>query len=159
MTSADIVTTVGTLLRACPVCGLETPQDEVMVQAFVLRRRDKRARWWRRREPVCTGCAAKGHVESPDGLTSVRGVSGWAGVRPVACVACGQLVILRPDKRRKIKACSDPCRLTAYARSVPTVVTKCEGCLARMEGRADRRFCSPACRQWAYRRRAELDRA
>lgn len=72
-------------------------------------------------------------------------------------MVCELPVLLPVDKRRKVDACSDLCRTRFYARPVELIVTECEDCGCEMTGRSDLRFCSPACRQRAYRRRVAAD--
>lgn len=71
----------------------------------------------------------------------------------VNCVVCGLPVLLPVDMRRKVDVCADLCRSRFYAKPVELAVTTCGGCGSEMTRRSDLRFCSPACRQRAYRRR------
>ncbi len=122
-----------------------------MVRATVARK--ARRSWDFSREPVCQGCARAMVSESAD--RRVRATVPAFGDQPVPCVSCRLPVLFQPDPRRKLDACSDVCRLRYYAkrRVAPLVTPTCDGCGEPMTGRADRRYCSPACRQRAYRQR------
>ncbi|WP_148045239.1 hypothetical protein [Arthrobacter oryzae] len=73
------------------------------------------------------------------------------------CQNCALPILLAPSKLRKTAFCSSRCRvadLRAKQKAVRVVVTyACAGCGAEMHGRTDRKYCSPACRQKAYRSR------
>jgi hypothetical protein len=63
----------------------------------------------------------------------------------------------RPPSRQRVPAfCTDACRkATRRARDAAGVGGQCEGCRDTLpDGRSDRRFCSNACRQLAYRWRS-----
>ena len=148
-----------TVPNNCPVCGEVIPADVAAVRAHVRSRRNRRG-WsnsWTRRELICQSCAGKMWGESADGLTEFMAPSVTDAVT-VSCEACDRLVMLTPDSRRKVNVCSDRCRNTYYAehrKSVAIAVTHvCAECGVVMHGRADRKFCSSACRQRAYRVRA-----
>lgn len=147
------VTDMGTPLRVCPICSTEVPTDTPMVAAQVYRRKSRRHSYApRRREPICTSCASTAFPESADGTVSA--IHDGVDHDAVPCEACGLLVLIRPDKRRKVTACSDRCRLSRYkTRSVPTSVT-CDVCGNAFEARAGAHYCSAACRQKAYRDRS-----
>lgn len=73
------------------------------------------------------------------------------------CQHCALPILLAPSKLRKAAFCSSRCRiadLRAKQKAVQVAVTyACAGCGAEIHGRADRKYCSPACRQKAYRNR------
>lgn len=145
--------------RTCALCLEPIPDEEQAVQARVSYYRTRR-RWvrpaWSGRAVICLHCATLGQYQpSADGLRDARYPEPAERAEPVPCVNCGLPVILRVDKRRKVAACSDSCRAQFYASNKPVTkaVTPCEGCGAEMTGRTDRRYCSPACRQRAYRQR------
>lgn len=126
-----------------------------MVRALVYRR-GRRVRSGGH-EPVCLSCLPDraGMATSPDGKTSAH-TFGFR-LSPQPCETCQRPVIVVEDARRKIVTCSDLCRSRQYRRPVTDDVTRlCEGCGDEMTGRGDRRYCSSACRQRAYRRRARL---
>ena len=120
------------------------------------------------RELVCQRCAKDGPRVGDVSCREVGPWLVWGGVgygypppREAACTVCGRTV-LRPVfwKPTGEVTCSDRCRLRAYrarvtaARRTQTRGTlRCGRCGAAMTGRADRRYCSPACRQRAYRNR------
>lgn len=148
------VTGMGTRIGECPLCG-DRVQDAPMVDAEVGRRAARNRRAWWTRQPICTACAATGHrPESADGKTLA-----WIDVNAtqhpvVTCEACEQQLHMKPDKRRKRVTCSNSCRQKLYkTKRVPLAVT-CDGCgNTYAPVRSDSRFCSPACRQKAYRER------
>lgn len=137
--------------HACAVCETVIPADVAGVQSRVTISRRRNGRGTTLRHVICKACASTYRAESPDGRR--RAIFSSRRVEQVNCVVCGLPVFLPVDKRRKVDACSDLCRSRFYTRSVETVVTVCEGCGSDMTGRSDLRFCSPACRQRAYRRR------
>lgn len=111
--------------------------------------------------PICSTCWGDADDsiyrvrESADGKRRAIDRSISSGRETVTCAACGRSVSVPIDKRRKVNVCSDLCRSRVYdARRVTEAVTHpCEGCGTGITGRADRRYCSPACRQRAYRQR------
>lgn len=110
-------------------------------------------RRWRQDEPVCQRCGTKGG-RSADGKVSCWSPGGTL-TAPAPCITCGLLVQVREDKRRTLHTCSAKCRVRHYGQRVTDEqqVLACQGCGSRMTGRADRRYCSPACRQRAHRQR------
>jgi predicted nucleic acid-binding Zn ribbon protein len=141
--------------RTCAICETPIPDDVPAVQSPVTisLRRNGRGRTLRR--VICEGCAATYRAESPDGRR--RAVHSFQRRERTNCVVCDLPVLLPVDKRRKVDACSDLCRSRFYAKPVEPAVTACEGCGSATTGRSDLRFCSPACRQRAYRRRTAAD--
>jgi hypothetical protein len=141
------------MATVCAVCLNPPQEDRPLVRAQV-RRRDGR-RWISRWEAVCFDCSL---VQSEDVRVWPSGL--LSEMEQVSCVSCGVPVLLMPDPRRKVSACSDLCRVRSYyaaPRPVGQPVTghRCEGCGELMEGgRSDRRYCSSACRQSAYRERS-----
>ncbi len=135
--------------RICAVCKTEIPPDVAGVQSHVTISQRRNGRGETLRRVICQACASTYRAESRDG----RRRAGFSSqrVEQVDCVMCGLPVLLPVDKRRKVDACSDLCRSQFYAKPVEPVVTVCEGCASEMTGRSDLRFCSPACRQRAYR--------
>ena len=148
------VTTVNTY-KPCAVC--EQPIDGPVVAVDVHHRRNRHERGWTAREAVCLECVAK-----PADRTALAYVTGMAHVEswwreetPAPCAGCGRPTIVRPDGRRKVVACSSACRTASYREtSLEAVTRECDGCGAVVAGRSDRRYCSPACRQRAHRRRS-----
>lgn len=111
-------------------------------------------------ELVCQSCAVVPHAGRDDkqNLVMVAMQEFLERTEPTECEQCGVPLLLRPLRRRKRDTCSSACRAKLYKTetSVPPAVTRCEGCGTEMHGRSDRRYCSPACRQRAYRRRNRL---
>jgi hypothetical protein len=148
--------------RSCALCRTPIPDDVPAVQTRVLRwrTRARRGRHSAIRAVICDTCAVPGaRPVSPDGLRDADVPYPNQLASPVPCAVCALPVVLRADKRRKVTVCSDACRARFYAdtRSVTRPVTHCDGCGAEMHGRADRRYCSPACRQRAYRARVSAE--
>lgn len=141
--------------HTCALCL--NPISGVALQAVVgtFRTRARRGGWWHR-DAICPACVDdhRYFVVSADGLREATYPHPDERAEPDTCQACGLQVILRTSKRRKVIVCSDRCRAATYRKSVDVAVTQqCEGCGDEMTGRSDRRYCSPACRQRAYRRR------
>lgn len=141
--------------RTCAVCETPIPDDVAAVQSHVTISRRRNGHGQTLRRVICQTCASTYRAESPDG----RHRAGFSSqqVEQVDCVVCELPVLLPVDKRRKVDACSDLCRSRFYAVRVEAAVTQCEGCGSNVTGRSDARFCSPACRQRAYRRRVAAD--
>ena len=135
------------------------PDDTAGVRAKVVHRRNRRG-WgnsWTRREVICQECAGSGSGYSPDQLVRFYSPT-LASALEFSCATCRLPVLLAPDLRRTIATCSDKCRNAHYATNRASVVVAvthvCAECGAEMRGRADKKHCSPACRQRAYRARA-----
>lgn len=148
--------------RKCPICSDWIADDEPMSRQQVLYRQGRRR--WARWQPVCLSCleGRAGNLSSPDERVQVFANRSGLEVEPAPCAHCGLPVHLTPDARRKVPTCSDLCRSRHLGRArtpvEPAVTPTCEGCGDDMTGRADRRYCSSACRQRAYRRRTRLVR-
>lgn len=141
----------------CPVCGVEVGEDQPMVRTFVSHRFGRNR--WRTDEPVCLDCASgPGWARSSDGKRESWPVPAADRTDAAPCVTCGRLVAMRRDSRRTVYACSATCRTRHYKVGVTAEkqVLTCAGCGSEMTGRADRRYCSPACRQRAHRQRQEV---
>lgn len=112
---------------------------------------------------ACHRCATT-HDAGADGkenLFMVWGREFTDGWERHECRNCALPILLAPSKLRKAAFCSSRCRVAvvrAKQKAVQVPVThKCDGCGNEVVGgRADRKFCSAACRQKAYRNR-ELD--
>lgn len=147
------MTTVNTY-KPCAVC--EQPIGGPAVAIDVHRRRNRRERGWVAREAVCLECVSKPADRTAlayvDGVAHVE--SWWREETPAPCAGCGRPTIVRPDGRRRVVACSSACRTASYRENSSVTVTReCDGCGTVIAGRSDRRYCSPACRQKAHRRR------
>ena len=127
-----------------------------MVRTFVSHRRGRTR--WRSDESVCLACSGPNWARSSDGKREAQPVPIEERTDARPCETCGRLVILRRDSRRTMHVCSGTCRARQYGKRVTAEpkVLRCEGCGADMTGRADRRYCSPACRQRAHRQRQEV---
>lgn len=142
----------------CPICQTAPDNVELMVRAIVAFRSSRRS-WGgaaRKRIPICRECYAKRNtrLESPDGLTQFVSAHWTKGIE-IECDVCRLPVEVDVDPRRKVDVCSDLCRSRYYKleRPVRPSVT-CDVCGNTFAGRADARYCSPKCRQKAYRTRA-----
>lgn len=147
------VTGVGT--HECPVCGSAIAEGVPMARQLTW---VKRARSWASTWGlVCVACVASGRsvLSSDDGqlevLTDLRALR----ADPEPCACCRRPVLAVPDKRRRVMTCSSRCRSRYYSQQRVTDAGThlCEGCGAQIGGRSDRKFCSAACRQRAYRGR------
>ncbi|MGW5427919.1 hypothetical protein ACWET9_11965 [Streptomyces sp. NPDC004059] len=122
-------------------------------------------RHYRARFNICSDCYAAGFTDSgsmhPPGRERGRvvwhQVVGRGDLMPAApCAACGQLVIRNDDPLLKRVTCSQSCStsLTRIRNGNQGSGNPCETCGEPITtGRADSRYCSPACRQKAYRKR------
>lgn len=143
-------------VRLCPLC--DQPDDGPV--SYRVELWTSRTRGWRAvtRTAICATCWGTDDTyrrESADGKRVAFDQSVRSGREIIACAVCDRVVSVPVDKRRKVDVCSGVCRSRFYAaRSATEAVTHlCEGCGTAMAGRADRRYCSPACRQRAYRQR------
>ena len=109
--------------------------------------------------PICYQCAgtdehrAYSHLTRPDGRLYVRlHVIGKEGVVG-ECEGCGIYVRLPNAPHRKVFACRTACRIKRYQHTVERSVTACERCGQTFTARRGAHYCSPACRQSAYRNR------
>lgn len=146
--------------NACPVCLTEYTEENraVNVRGTMVRRSPKHA--WKHgpRGMVCQTCATT-IAAGRDGAENTVMVSIGTtldGHEKATCEHCGLPFLVRPVARRKHVACSARCRSALHRadKAVPEAVTRtCDGCGTEMTGRADRRYCSPACKQRAYRNR------
>ena len=99
--------------------------------------------------PTCVACA-----ETTGGHHSV----GWGPQIVVGCAGCHRPMVTGRDSVRRHPVCSIEClyrfRKDERARWAVKPKRLCETCgTAYRPKRADARYCSPACRQKAYRRR------
>jgi len=124
-------------------------------------------------EPVYRVCVCYGYAWPDNSYAVVRSVCAecWskhfatqAARAPGPCCACGRPVI-HSIRRRSPKhfVCSDECRRATYlaeARKRRKLHKRnCDCCGSSfMPARSDARFCSPACKQKAYRQRTRCPR-
>ncbi|GHA64064.1 hypothetical protein GCM10010330_16110 [Streptomyces tendae] len=145
--------------KTCAVCA--TPfadQPAHLVQGA----RWIRRRWWRTPLQICTDCYTdqRGYWNNDHRTLPVKwlGLVGrGAPMPPTPCVSCGQPVIRNSDPLLKRVTCSQSCSvsLTRSRNGGKGSGQPCETCGEPITtGRADSRYCKPACRQKAYRRRA-----
>lgn len=140
----------------CPICRTPITTEAPAVHVRLEHRKSRRTGWGRRLYDslVCSECSVTQNAESADGLTKIWGrafIDDWI---QADCMGCGLPVMLRPNPRRKVDVCSGSCRGKYYAARKPVEVAVthvCYECGQQMQGRADRKYCSPACRQKAYR--------
>jgi uncharacterized OB-fold protein len=107
--------------------------------------------WWYRGAPHCAACAP---------LWSASRRWGHLPHDAVPCVGCGRPVSDLGRVRRWYPSCSIRCVQRSYREKRPAVQARrarrftCPSCGEVFSPRrADSRYCCPACRQWAYRRR------
>jgi len=103
------------------------------------------------RAPICDDCIK---VPGRRGLFALRTEHErlWLGAH---CENCRRRLIVPPDARRKHACCSDRClRAVKKAGRHRVRAFTCDTCGATFPpARTDSRYCSPACRQKAYRQR------
>lgn len=137
----------------------------------------KGRRRWGAREPICEPCYMRGRIDPDSGLIVGADVDRtgdhfqwhpWPTGRgpllpPTPCEGCGLVIVRHGDPLLKHVTCSASC-LTSLsdsrnaARGNQGSGQPCETCdEAITTGRADSRYCSPKCRQKAYRRRSSID--
>lgn len=126
-------------------------------------------RRWRTRELICEPCYMRGRIDPETNIVPVDSERTadrfqwypWPTGRgellpPTACEACGLVIVRHGDPLLKRVTCSASC-LTSLTRSrngSQGSGQPCETCSEQITtGRADSRYCGPACRQKAYRRR------
>ncbi|MEH0587407.1 hypothetical protein QA942_26305 [Streptomyces sp. B21-106] len=151
---------------ACPMCDGEINGPGFLVEAS----RSKGRRRWRVRELICEPCYRRGFTTTEDGRTAttafterqrdrfewLRLVGRGREQAPEPCVACGRLVVRASDPLLKRVTCSHSCStsLTRSRNGNQGAAEPCETCGQEIAtGRADSRYCSPACRQKGYRQR------
>lgn len=113
---------------------------------------------------ACHRCATT-HNAGADGkenLFMVRAQEFTDGWERHDCQNCALPILLAPSKLRKSAFCSSRCRVAvvrARQKAVQVPVTHaCVTCGNEViGGRADRKFCSAACRQKAYRNREPVE--
>lgn len=132
--------------------------------------RSKGRRHWRVRALLCEPCYRLGWTTTEDGRTMTTGdaarrrerfewrrlVGRGAEQPPEPCAACAQMVVRGADPLLKRVTCSHSCStsLTRKRNGNQGTGQGCAECGDRIDtGRADSRYCSPACRQKAYRQR------
>ncbi|MEH0551231.1 hypothetical protein [Streptomyces sp. B21-101] len=122
-----------------------------------------RRRWWRAALAICQGChdgrRGYGNIDHKALRVQWHQLVGRGEQQPATpCVACGLLVVRNSDPLLKRVTCSQSCStsLTRSRNGNQGAAEPCETCGKEITtGRADSRYCSPACRQKAYRQRAK----
>jgi hypothetical protein len=97
-----------------------------------------------------------------DTYVCTRLLSRWSDetrAHPQPCDGCGRPVVTGYNDYRRWTVCSEPCRVAArrehQRQERVDNPDRCASCDAPMPGsRRGRRWCSPACKQRAYRERA-----
>lgn len=91
--------------------------------------------------PVCEPCAGPSAVDK-------------AG-RSYVCGGCG--MEMKGPEAWKSRVCSERCeQRVRRSRKKAMELRACTSCGKSFKGRADARFCSPPCRQQAYRQRSKV---
>jgi endogenous inhibitor of DNA gyrase (YacG/DUF329 family) len=154
VTAPEITESVQTI--CCAVCQVVIPADAPLWRVTAEPRNNAV------RDPlrgVCEGCR--------DRLYTPTSWRSWRWTAPAPCVTCGRLVGYRDDGRlypRYYVACSERCRHTAHTaaalaeRQAARSQLVCGTCGQTFTAaRSDGRYCSPACRQRAYRQRQRTE--
>jgi hypothetical protein len=132
--------------------------------------RSKGPRRWGVRALICEPCYRRGFTTAEDGRTVSTAFTErqrhrfeWFSLAgrgeeqpPTSCAACGRLVVRNSDPLLKRVTCSLSCSvsLTRSRNGNKGSGQPCETCGKEITtGRADSRYCSPPCRQKAYRQR------
>lgn len=145
--------------RQCGVCQQPLAgQPGYLVQGA----RWSRRRWWQARFLVCPPCWREGrarwnadHRALPVRYDRLVG-RGGSEMPAAQCAACGQMVIRAADPLLKRVTCSVSCSasLSPSRNAREGISRPCDTCGTPITtGRADATYCSPACRQKAYRAR------
>jgi hypothetical protein len=141
-------------METCDGCGATVPTTEPMFR--IDGHRPGKRRTWVRINLLCGTCWRPEGVSYRIGDAMVSGLYG-AGepTPPTPCAGCGRIVVRGRHPRLRSVTCSRACTVRASkGRGVADrQAAVCAGCGEEMSGRADRRYCSPACRQRAYRQR------
>lgn len=154
MRSGCTVTDVRTPLT-CPVCGqTSTPTAKAPAVRCDLTITRRRRPTERQQAPVCADCAAMAAIESPDGTVTAEPPIGQLDRR--RCEACGLQVAVQRDTRRTRHVCGDTCRRRLYRTATRPSTAVCAQCGKEFHARAGARYCSPGCRQQAYRNRTKI---
>jgi hypothetical protein len=142
----------------CRLCGAEDLEVVYVVEGGIKYPRQRS--WTRERFNVCAACHDLGPTPMSEWHTSrVRWykVTGRGEVmEPTPCAACGLPVIRNADPLLQHVTCSHACTtsLTRIRNGNQGSGQPCQTCGKQITtGRADSRYCSPKCRQKAYRRR------
>lgn len=109
---------------------------------------------------VHAGCRQSGTFTGASGYVSLWAPIGGTDVLPpAACEYCHRLVVLANDKRRRRTVCSPRCAVAVTkSHRKGERQPACSVCGGSLAGRADTAYCSPACRQRAYRLRQKTTR-
>jgi hypothetical protein len=143
---------VETVVRRCPICAKPITDGNPGVLPRYLEGRRSPRHAFRAAVPVvvCHDCintpdAGRGSKESLYALAVREFTADW-GLQH--CENCTVPFLLAPSKRRRRMYCSNRCRLALVRaeQAVEKPTWPCEQCGEQMTGRADRRFCSTACR-------------
>lgn len=153
--------------KACGFCGTAGLAVGYLVDGA--RKYPGGRRWTRTRLLICTGCYTAGFdpgagYEIPTArerprIRWYRLAGRGALMDPAPCAACGQPVIRNSDPLLKRVTCSLACDSSLSRSRNGREGNRgsgrpCETCSEPiMTGRADSRYCGPACRQKAYRKR------
>jgi hypothetical protein len=156
---------------SCALCPDSLPGPAYLVDGA--RRYPGRRRWFRDWLLICPGCFEFGYDTETGryrsaGAREFEGAS-WTKVLgrgellpPTPCEACGRVVIRNDDPLLKRVTCSRACStsLTTTRNGNQGSGQPCGTCGQTITtGRADARYCSPACRQRAYRERSKVQHA
>lgn len=143
----------------CRACGTEDLELLYVVEGSV--KYPKQRRWHPERLTICQGCHDRGPTSVDEWYVShvrwTRIVGRGEQMPPTPCERCGVTFVRNADPLLRRMTCSAAC-LTSLTRSRngnQGSGKPCEMCGETVTtGRADSRYCGPACRQKAYRRRS-----
>ncbi|RKS10032.1 hypothetical protein DFP74_5778 [Nocardiopsis sp. Huas11] len=161
-TPTDTVTSMRN--KDCPMCMTPITGPAYLVDGALKHRR----RWTAELLLICGPCYTRGAPDPETGLLPAPAHREtprvqWHGLvgrgeklPPTPCAACGMVVVRNDDPLLKRVTCSRACStsLTRSRNGGKGSGKPCQVCEEPVTtGRADSLYCSPACRQKAYRQR------
>lgn len=138
----------------CPVCKTDFTATEQAPAHPVDIGRPYRRSITRSRELICHACATtRPYPAPPEGIFHVTWPR-YDSTTSVLCEGCETMIAVPDNPRRKHIYCSNKCRQAILRRQAPRDRSReCDTCGNTFTGRAGAKYCSPACRQKAYRAR------
>jgi endogenous inhibitor of DNA gyrase (YacG/DUF329 family) len=135
-------------IRRCWACEGPLETFGVSVHGRLRLRRHTRALFG----PICLSCYLAPEPEPGAWFKRITAIT-----PPKPCEHCGQTIVRENNGKFKVFTCSDICRIakTRTPRRDIDGIT-CQQCGTQITGRANRKYCSAACRQRAHRAHREV---